>query len=512
MKSKFLKIYKNYIDHRNSFLKELSMRKFKIKEIWTQSNNFKKNSTSKFKNSKKNDIYKNKKIFLNFNFSKFLSLEKINFSFAKKNSKKKLTQNNQSEIPNFLKTFDFYKLKSFISNKFNISLKSSVKDLITSQKNFNYIDKKIEKYLNFKISDLINKFKSKKVSISLKRVDLLVDLLGIYYANNKLYIAHLQKKDNLNIIKDIVLINVPSNLIGDYKIEKSVEVKGIINDMINVFGLNNPPIILFLSSSFFTTKSFSDSELVVFSEEDPIILSKSPYLPENTLVQYKRANGDKSSSYHRVVYANKEVIDSWINVISLTGSDIATITCPAIHLLENLINKSKKEICILCDIEDFTTSVYILRNNCELFSTRLPFGSSFYITDEESLNSQFFSRLDKSVKGILSENHLSFNDNIYLNGNGIDKMLFLNNEIKDGFIKIPKNKYKLNPDKSSDFNKENSVLNSFSLSLDIFFKKEITNNSQINRGQQYDQKKEIKEVVKNQKNTLNDRGENTQVS
>ena len=116
-------------------------------------------------------------------------------------------------------------------------------------------------------------------------------------------------------------------------------------------------------NNFFTIRSFSDSELVVFSDEDPLILAKSPFLPDNTLVQYKRVSGDKTSSYHRVVYADKEVIDSWINVISLVGFEIATVTCPAIHLVEKLTEKSKKDISILCDIEDFVTSVYILKNN-----------------------------------------------------------------------------------------------------------------------------------------------------
>ena len=35
--------------------------------------------------------------------------------------------------------------------------------------------------------------------------------------------------------------------------------------------------------------------MVVFSDEDPLILAKSPFLPDNTLVQYKRVSGDKTS-------------------------------------------------------------------------------------------------------------------------------------------------------------------------------------------------------------------------
>ena len=109
---------------------------------------------------------------------------------------------------------------------------------------------------------------------------------------------------------------------------------------------------------------------------------------------------------------------------------------------------------------------------------------------------------------LLAGGYIYLTYNIYLNGNGIDKMLSLNNEITDGFIKLPKNNYQLNPDISSDFNKENSVLNSFSLSLDILIKEEIANKSQIDREQKYDQEK--KDDVKKQKNSLNFKGENTQ--
>ena len=142
---------------------------------------------------------------------------------------------------------------------------------------FKKYDEKFEKYLNFKFSDVINKLKTNKSPNQKKKPYLLVDFLGIFYINNKLFFAHLQKNNKTNIIKDIVQIDAPSDLIGEYKIEKVPEFSRMINDIINVFELNNPPIILHLSSSFFTTRSFSDSELIVFSDEDPVILSKSPY-------------------------------------------------------------------------------------------------------------------------------------------------------------------------------------------------------------------------------------------
>ena len=320
----------------------------------------------------------------------------------------------------------------------------------------------------------------------------------------------MQRINNLNIIKDFVQINTPTDLIGEYKIEKGPEVTRIINDVINIFELNYPPIILFLSSSFFTTRSFNDGELVTFSAEDPLILSKSPFLPDDTLIQYKRVNGDKNTSYHRVIYANKNVIDSWVNVLSLSGCEIATVTCQAIHAIEKITNKSKEDISVLCDIEDFITTVYVIRRNCQLFSTRLPFGSSFYITGKDSLNDQFFLRLKNSVKLIISDSNFKLNDNIYLTGNGLDKMLSINNIVSEGFLKVPRNKFKFGKEQESNLHNE-SILSSFSDILDTLIKKEIanlkvSNNQQIYRGQKYEQKVEKNKVPKMKKKPLTYRG------
>ena len=105
--------------------------------------------------------------------------------------------------------------------------------------------------------------------------------------------------------------------------------------------------------------------------------------------------------------------------------------------------------------------MFISKNNCQLLSTKLPFGTSYYITDKESLNGQFFSRLKNSVKLITSDNKLEFDDNIYLTGNGLDKMLSKNNALSDGFSNTSKNKFKFEKQKESNLYSE-SILNFFS--------------------------------------------------
>ena len=508
MKSKLNYIYKKYNNIKFSLLKNLNIRKSKIQVIWNKINT--PNKENKLGTKKqRSKLNKNQRIlFSNFELIKSIFPKYFSNSSIKKISLISEFNKNKLNLNYFQKFFSKGDIKNFLSYKFS-------KKTIFSNIDYKKYDEKFEKYLNFKFSDVINKFKTNKTLNKTRNLELLVDFLGIFYINNQLFFAHLQKKNKTNIVKDIVQIDAPSDLIGEYKIEKVPEFSRMINDMINVFELNNPPIILLLSSSFFTTRSFSDSELIVFSDEDPVILSKSPYLPDNTLIQYKRVNGDKNSSYHRVVYADKEIIDSWINGLSLTGSDIATVTCSVLHQVENLSNKSKKDLLIVCDIEDFITNVYVLRNNCELFSERLPFGSSVYITDNESLNDQFFSRLSGSIKSIVSKNKYKFNSEIYVNGNGLDKMLSLNNKISDGFIEIPHNKYKLNPEKISTFKKYKSVLNSFSSAVDMLTKKELdvminkeeSKKKQIYRGQEYDQNKKVSVKNKNS-NSLTYRGKN----
>ena len=507
MKFNFKKVFKKFSLSKNSFFKDLGLRKQKIKRIWSKAATLK---NDKFTKNKNLDKFQN--------FLSEIDLKKYSFFNKFKIESSKNISNKKGKTVQKVKALDklkkLYK-KSFKNNslqnyKISPEIFKKYFKLKFSKKSFKSFDKFLDKYLSPKFTEYIKGFYKANIKNTGFKGKESVDFLGIYYSNNKLIITHLQRINNLNIIKDFVQINTPTDLIGEYKIEKGPEVTRIINDVINIFELNYPPIILFLSSSFFTTRSFKDSELVTFSAEDPLILSKSPFLPDDTLTQYKRVNGDKNTSYHRVIYANKDIINSWINVVSLTGCDIATVTCPAIHTIEKITNKSKEVISVLCDIEDFITTVYVIRKNCELFSSRLPFGSSFYITGQDSLNDQFFSRLKSSVKSIISDSNFKFDDNIYLSGNGLDKMLSKNNIISEGFLKVPRNKFKFEKQQESNSQNE-SILSSFSDSLDVLIKKQVTNlqvakKEQIYRGQKYEQKVEKNKVPKTKKTPLTYRG------
>ena len=124
----------------------------------------------------------------------------------------------------------------------------------------------------------------------------------------------------------------------------------------------------------------------------------------------------------------------------------------------------------MCDIGDNSSTLYLIRRECELITTRLPFGSSIYITGQESLNNEFFSRIDSSIKKVLLDNNLKFDSEVYISGNGIDKMLSINNYLKEGFTKISNNNYEIDKNKELNLEINQSLFNSFSNVIDIISK------------------------------------------
>ena len=99
----------------------------------------------------------------------------------------------------------------------------------------------------------------------------------------------------------------------------------------------------------------------------------------------------------------------------------------------------------------------------------VPFGSSIYITGQESLNNEFFSRIDSSIKKVLLDNNFKFDSEVYISGNGIDKMLSVNNYLKEGFTKISNINYEID-NKELNLELNQSLLNSFSNVIDIISK------------------------------------------
>ena len=237
MESNLKKILKKYSDFKYFLLKNLDIRQSKIQVIWNQINSPRINKIVKIKNSK-NKPKKNS--FLNNDFSTFKLPKDLNISILFRNSRKNKLKNKKSNLLKKQNKFNLKISNIFISNKLSKYSYKSLQNSLSSIINLNYFDEKTEKYLKFKVSDVIKKFKTNKLTKNRNDLDLLIDLLGIYYVNNKVFFAHLKRKNKSNIIQDIVQINAPSDLIGDYKVEKIPEFKRMIEDITNVFELKNP--------------------------------------------------------------------------------------------------------------------------------------------------------------------------------------------------------------------------------------------------------------------------------
>ena len=180
-------------------------------------------------------------------------------------------------------------------------------------------------------------------------------------------------------------------------------------------------------------------KITSFSHDSEEILSKSPYLPHNTLVSSSKSFEKNTHFFYRVAYLDKEAIDSWISVLEKLDNEMITISSPIFHILEKLSKVSNKNINLICDIEKFSTTVYLEIKNRELFNTKLPYGASLY-SSKNTVKSQydmFFNRLKSSVIQILKNNKISGEYEVFVTGVGLN-MLINNREIlKNEFKRLP---------------------------------------------------------------------------
>lgn len=368
--------------------------------------------------------------------------KKLSNKFIEKIKFKSLINDIYSSKINSLKT-----KSSFIFEKLNLKSKNKSKSSKTNL-SFNSFSSIFKNYDLDSLKPIYNRFFPKAKESNIKAAE--DYFLVIHFADHILTVSKVLSQDNLNTIDQIVNINIPTAIIGDYKVENKDELKNILQDIIGLFEITNKPIILLLSSGFFTINSFDDGELVVFSENNPKLLSKSPFLPDDTLIQYSRVSGNKLSSYHRVVYVNKSILDTWIEVISQLENPIAGVTCSCVHLVEELTNQYGG-LTVLCDIELSYVTVYIEKENCELNTIKLPFGASIYISEDSEFALQFFQRLEKSIFSILKKFKYKKPKSIYLIGQGFDKLNHKNLELISKFKEYPQDLFNnFNLDKKID--------------------------------------------------------------
>ncbi len=359
-----------------------------------------------------------------------------------------------------IKLIKDYKLREFTSNKLNKFKDSfSLVDKIRKAKIQKAANKKIKKnfydfsllekiknsesyiYLTKKISDL------KIIDVNLKsrinrKNDKFTQKIGVlFYVDHKLIIASLDINLRNQIkINSLTEIPIPGNVIGDSLVEDTNELANIALDSINLLDLSTSPLLVILSSSYFTIHSFASSDLKQISLNDNKVQSKSPFLSANTIVdfcKYSNDNSLNSDEYVRTVYANKELINSWTNTLEIIDLPIIGLVPASPHIFDAISNNLKEELSILIDIESNVTNLLIGTHSAKLTSHKLPFGSSLYISNDskKSLNN-YFERVINSINLLLEESDYSLPNNIYVMGHGLDELTVNNSLLPDKFKNI----------------------------------------------------------------------------
>ena len=390
-------------------------------------------------------------------------LEVFNLLNIKKNSKRiKSILNKKINLPTLLTTDSFSKaLRDVIKKRYGITSKFKATKLNqtktkTKTKTKNYLQQfttSLSSYksifktftkgyinkiftllslpkLNFKSNNAINRFKGKTI-----KIDKNSDKIGVaFYSDHFLTLASLLiDKNNKILVKGVIEVPVPGDIIGDSLVEDKNELANIILDSFNILDLDGAPLLVILASSFFQVNTFFSSELKQISNTDYKIQSKSPYLPNDTFVEFRKMlNKSNENKLIRTIYARRQLIESWTDTLEILKNPIIGITPSAPNIYDLLRNKISDETIILIDIEITTSVVLIGRNSMELSSHKLPYGSSLYSSDI-NLSKNYFSRLINSLELILSEYEEKLPSCVYIYGKGLDDFPMINIPLPDGF-------------------------------------------------------------------------------
>ena len=183
MKSNFKKLLNKYALFKNSFLKDLRLRKQKVKSIWSKANTFKNNKLIKNKNLNTFQNFISEIDFKKYNFIKKLDI-KSSKNISNKKSKAVAKAKSLDKVEIFFKKL--FKINSF--KKYKISpeiFKNNFKSKL-SKIDFKNIDLFLDKYLSEKIANQIKNFYKDNFKNTNRKEINSVDFLGIYYAWDKI--------------------------------------------------------------------------------------------------------------------------------------------------------------------------------------------------------------------------------------------------------------------------------------------------------------------------------------
>ena len=370
-------------------------------------------------------------------------LEKINqFKYLKSSTQKgKKSIISDSLILKLAKTARYKKLLEKI-NKFK-SLRISNKNLKKSNKTLTDFQLgKLSNNLLLFFNEISNfKFLESKFKLSKNKTNEKYDQkIGMaFYGDHNLIIASTTVDLNNNI--KVISLNempIPGHVIGDSSVEDSNELANIILDSLTLLDLLNSPFLVILSSSFFNIHTFNTSDLKQISQSDSYVQSKSPYLPADTLVDFLRMSAKQiSNGLVRTIYSKRDFIKGWTDTLEIVNLPIIGVVPAAIHVFDSITSKITEETTILIDIEATQTSLLIGSNLAQLNSHKLPFGYSLYITNNLNESSKnYFERVLNSVKLIVKDTNHKLPSNIFVMGQGLDKLFNSEFSLPKGFQSI----------------------------------------------------------------------------
>ena len=362
-------------------------------------------------------------------------LEKINqFKDSKKSNKK---PKKSKKLDSFILEVSIRHKYKKILEKINQNSSKKLNKIITGLQLQNLSNNLFRVFEEIKNYNFLESKSKVSINKSNKKYD---QKIGIaFYGDHNLIIvsAVVDLNNNVNLIS-LNEMPIPSHVIGDTLVEDSNELSNIILDSLTLLDLLNSPLLLILSSSYFNIHTFNSADLKQISQSDSQIQSKSPYLPANTLVDFLRMSDRKiSNSLVRTIYSKRDFIKSWTNTLEIINVPIIGLVPAAVHIFDSITLKIIEETTFLIDIEATQTTVLIGRNLAELHSHKLPFGYSLYITDNLNESSKnYFERALNSVKLIIQETNQKLPPNIFVMGQGLDKLSNPEFSLPKGFRSI----------------------------------------------------------------------------
>ena len=248
---------------------------------------------------------------------------------------------------------NYKEIIKFLKNKYNElldkELKLSLEEIIIKK---NSLYKKTKS----KFKNLSKNFKKRINSFGIINKDNLLkkdfSFISIYFSENYLVISRNIEAKNKIYIKKEINLKIPGDIIDDDKVLDFEALVKILEDIISVIGDEDMPIILNLSSKFFVSKSFSNKELSLSKNKNLKFITSSPFIEENTTFLLKEQIKVNSLESTNIIYSKKDIIQSWVKVLSKLNNPKIGISNGYLELIESILKiNSKANSYIIADVK-----------------------------------------------------------------------------------------------------------------------------------------------------------------